>query len=164
MGASSCCLLLALATAGLALLGGGAYTLVRTDASYDRTADATIRQRRLLGGDRYDCLYDYELEVGGAAYPGSYVASDMCLHRGPSVRVKYSSEAPARNCATVFGSYPPRHLEGPEVAGAALVAAGSALLLIAIVAAAGATSRSVHICQDYYPLPRSPPPLPPGAS
>ena len=116
---------------GSGLLGAGIYLLVHRDASFDMKTDAMITQKRYIG----HCIYEYEFKVNNSTYHGSYVADTMCITQNQAtVEVKYSSKDPSHNSATIFGSFPPRKLEGLEIAGCVLIAFGSCLIMISFVA------------------------------
>lgn len=107
----------------------GYISLSKKDLSYDKTTTAKVIKTRYIG----DCIYEYEFNVGNKTYTGSYVVNDLCLTRDV-VTIKYSSSNPSHNSATIFGSFPPRKLEGIEIAGCALLGFGGTVFLIAFIA------------------------------
>lgn len=116
------------AVLGLAVSGVGIYLFVKKDASYDKTITARIDNKRFVGS----CIYEYSFKVGNATYRGSYVTNDYCISRD-TVEIKYSSGDPSHNTATIFGSFPPRKLEGIEIAGCILLAVGGTLFIAMII-------------------------------
>jgi hypothetical protein len=110
---------------GVVLVGGGSYMLVINDKQYEGKATARIVSSKYIG----DCLYTYEFSVDLMNYSGSYVANDACMKSIKSVKIAYDTKNPTRNRAMIFGSYPPRKLEGMEIAGACLIAMGSIVVI-----------------------------------
>lgn len=120
--------LLVVAILGLAISGVGIYLFIRHDAKYDKTMTAMITNKRFIG----DCIYEYTFNLNNITYRGSYVTNDLCSTRD-FVDIKYDSSNPARNSATIFGSFPPRKLEGLEIAGCVLISIGGTFFIIAVL-------------------------------
>lgn len=113
---------------GLALSATGIYLFVKKDMRYDKEITARVTKTRYIG----DCIYEYAFSVDNTTYTGSYVVNDMCLTRD-RVSIKYNSNNPSHNSATIFGSFPPRKLEGIEVAGCVLLAFGGTAIIVVII-------------------------------